>query len=106
VDDEPAFPSRVEPSQLEPADEPAATLITELQPLAARQERLLASLRELPPAPPPSAPVDASGVVGVAAGPLETTDALRTFQRALSGLDGFERCGFAATREATARSST
>jgi hypothetical protein len=80
------LPPRVELPSL--TREPAADLIAELRSLAAIQERLVASLRELAQIPA-AAPTDArSDVVAVSVGPLESTQALRAFERALSGLTG------------------
>jgi hypothetical protein len=82
----PPLPPRVELPSL--TREPAVDLIAELRSLAATQERLLASLRELAQIPA-AAPADARpDIVAVSVGPLESTDALRAFERALSGLAG------------------
>jgi hypothetical protein len=82
----PPLPRRVELASL--TREPAVDLIAELRSLAATQERLLASLRELAHVPAAEPAGARSDVVSVSVGPLESTGALRAFERALHGLAG------------------
>ena len=80
------LPPRIELPSL--SREPAVDLIAELRSLAATQERLLASLRELAQVPPAAVAEARSDVVAVSVGPLESTGALRAFERALSRVTG------------------
>ena len=108
---EPVLPPRVELAEAVLPADPApddGELVSQLRSLAAEHERLLESLRALAqphsaPAQPHSAPAQPHGalaqperrvvpaagpVVGLSIGPLASTDALRSFERALADLPG------------------
>jgi hypothetical protein len=82
----PALPPRVELPRV--THQPGADLIAELRALAATEERLLASLRELARIPPAGGAKASGEVVAVSVGRLESTGGLHAFEQALSGLDG------------------
>ncbi len=98
----PAWSRAADPAPAGSAPPRAADLIAELRELAGAHARLLDSMRELvaayelaiaqadAPAPAPSAPApSAPGPVrelSLSAGPLRSTEALRGFERTLSGI--------------------
>jgi hypothetical protein len=94
---EPVLPRRVEvteapapvdpPAPIPAAEADAGELVSQLSSLACEHERLLDSLRALAQPERRASPV-AAPIVGLSVGPLASTEALRSFERALARLPG------------------